>query len=118
MLSPEDFNNAIGGNKHRLFLTEIDDDVIILRRSDISGFFERVLRPVIEADTKRAERLPFHQTFDFLGFHAGKVTSGAASGNREMDASNRPRGMFSTGLRTRQPRAAVLSNRISGGLPG
>src|SRR6266704_5540392 len=101
LLSPEDFNDAIGVNKHRLFLTEIDDDVIILRRSNISGFCERVLRAVVEADTKGTERLPCQQTFDFLAFHAGKVVSGEESSNHEIVAI-----------------AAALPNGTSGELDG
>jgi hypothetical protein len=74
----EDFNNAIGVNAHRFGLAEINQETVILWRADISGIFEGVLRTVVEADTKGAKRLAFHQTLNRRDFHGGKVTSGAA----------------------------------------
>ena len=74
----EDFNNAIGVNADRFGLAEINQETVILGRADISGIFEGVLRTVVEADTKGAKRLAFHQIPDFCNFHGGKITSGAA----------------------------------------
>jgi hypothetical protein len=36
------------------------------------------MRTVVEADTKGAKRLAFHQTLNRRDFHGGKVTSGVA----------------------------------------
>lgn len=76
----EDFNNAISVNAHRFGLAEINQETVIFGRADISGIFEGVLRPIVEADGKGAKRLAFNQTLNLCDFHGGKVTSGAEYG--------------------------------------
>ena len=58
--------------------------MIILRCADIPGFFEKVLRAVVEADAKGAKRLAFHQTLNVFDFHRVKITSGAEFGKGGM----------------------------------
>ena len=65
----EDFNNAIGVNAHGFGLAEINQETVILWRADISGIFEGVLCPVVEADTKGTKRLAFYQTLNLCDFH-------------------------------------------------
>ena len=78
VLPLEDFNNAIGVYAHGFGLAEINQETVILWRTDISGIFEGVMRTVVEADTKGAKRLAFHQIPDFCDFHGGKITPSAA----------------------------------------
>jgi hypothetical protein len=58
--------------------------MIILRCADIPGFFEKVLRAVVEADAKGAKRLAFHQTLIFFDFHRVNITPGAEFGKGGM----------------------------------
>ncbi|MEK7684430.1 MAG: hypothetical protein AAB466_03295 [Verrucomicrobiota bacterium] len=87
-LSLEDFNNAIGVNAHRFGLPKINQQTVILWRTDVSGIFEGVLSTVVEADAKGAKRLLFHQTLNLCDFHGTKVASGAEYGKHEIGGTD------------------------------
>jgi hypothetical protein len=74
ILSFDDFNDALGVDFHEVGLPEVNDDMVVSRRADVSWFFERVLRPIAESHCKRSEWLPLNETLDFLDLHRPKLT--------------------------------------------
>src|SRR5487761_2450259 len=51
-----DFSDAVGVNAHRLGRAEVNDDPVVARCADISGFAEGVARAVVQTDCEWSER--------------------------------------------------------------
>jgi hypothetical protein len=84
-LSLEDFRDAIRIYAHRFRPAKINQQPVVLRRADISGVFEGVLRAVVESDGKGPKRAAFHPVSDFRNFHGEKVASDLEYGKRKID---------------------------------
>ncbi len=97
-LSPKDFDDAVGINEHCFLLAEINDEMIVPGCPDISGFLERILRAVVEANAKGAKRLAFHHALDVFDFHEVKIASGAGAARLDLRDELENRGVVGLSL--------------------
>ena len=64
-----DFRNAVGVNADGFGFAKVNEQMVILRRADISGFLEKILFAIVEPDAKGTKRTPLNQILNFLNFH-------------------------------------------------